>query len=210
MATILSARGADVPRCGGTIFEIRKSPSAGRRSALILPDLATCADCLQDIVNRGDRRYRYPFTNCTNCGPRFSIIRALPYDRPNTSMAGFAMCAECRAEYENPRDRRFHAQPIACPACGPRLQLWDRKGRQLAERDDALMAAADALRQGRILALKGMGGFQLLVDAGRREAVNVLRQRKLREEKPLAIMVSGIDCARSLCHTKDVEEDRLQ
>ncbi|MBE3133437.1 MAG: carbamoyltransferase HypF, partial [Acidobacteria bacterium] len=132
---------------GFTTFEIRPSV-AGAKTTLVLPDIATCPDCLCEVLDPADRRYRYPFTNCTNCGPRFTIITALPYDRPNTSMAGFEMCAACRAEYENPRDRRFHAQPNACAACGPHLELWDRSGRVMASHDQALRAAADQVRAG--------------------------------------------------------------
>jgi hydrogenase maturation protein HypF len=138
-------------------FEIRPSV-AGAKTTLVLPDIATCPDCLREVFDSADRRYRYPFTNCTNCGPRFTIITALPYDRPSTSMAGFALCDACRAEYKNPLDRRFHAQPNACPACGPRLALWDRAGATGAAGDDALRSAADGIRAGLVVAVKGLGG----------------------------------------------------
>jgi hydrogenase maturation protein HypF len=140
-------------------FEIRESEENGEKTALILPDIATCADCLREICDPGDRRFGYPFTNCTNCGPRFSIIEALPYDRAHTSMSRFTMCIECEREYYDPRDRRFHAQPNACPRCGPQLELWDSGGRILAAQREALRQAVESVRAGKILALKGIGGF---------------------------------------------------
>jgi len=190
-------------------FEIRRSENGGAKTAFILPDFATCPDCLREINDPLNRRYRYPFTNCTHCGPRFSIIQALPYDRPNTTMSGFALCDECRAEYENPLDRRFHAQPTACPKCGPQLELRNRWGTKIESHDGALMAAA-ALRNGKILALKGLGGFQLLVDARNSEAVNVLRERKGRYEKPFAVMLPTLEYAEALCSVSDVERELLQ
>jgi len=171
--------------CG---FEIRESDAREPPTALVLPDIATCDDCLREILDPADRRHRYAFTNCTNCGPRFSIVDALPYDRANTSMRGFAMCAACRREYDDPLDRRFHAQPNACPACGPQLALWSAAGDTLAERDAALAAAVQAIGAGRLVAVKGLGGFHLVADAGDAAAVDTLRARKHREEKPLALM----------------------
>ena len=129
-------------------FEIRFSEDHGQKTAFVSPDLATCPDCLRELFDRNDRRHRYPFLNCTNCGPRFSIIESLPYDRPHTSMRGFRMCTECEAEYHDPRDRRFHAQPNACPACGPRLALWDARGEVLNDSAEALLAAAQRVRAG--------------------------------------------------------------
>src|SRR6266567_423221 len=187
-------------------FEIRKSDERGEKTALILPDIATCADCVREILEPNNRRFRYTFTNCTNCGPRFSIIEALPYDRVNTSMKKFAMCEECEHEYHDPLDRRFHAQPNACPRCGPQLQLWNDNGVVVSERDDALQQAADVVRSGKILALKGIGGFQLLVDARNETAVSRLRTRKYREEKPFAVMYPSLDAVRMDCEISDLEE----
>jgi len=168
-------------------FEIRESAD-GAKTALILPDIATCKECQREISDPANRRYRYPFTNCTNCGPRFTIVEALPYDRSRTSMRIFEMCAECSAEYHDPRDRRFHAQPNACPKCGPHLELWDETGAIVARGDDGLRRTAAAIRAGQIAAVKGLGGFHLMVDASNEAAVQRLRQRKRREEKPFALM----------------------
>ncbi len=172
-------------------FEIRESTD-GAKTALILPDIATCTECHKEIFDPSNRRYRYPFTNCTNCGPRFTIIEALPYDRPRTSMRIFEMCEECSAEYHNPRDRRFHAQPNACPKCGPHLELWGEDGAATSRGDDALQQAAAAIRSGAIVAVKGLGGFHLMVDASNESAVCRLRQRKRREEKPFALMFPSL------------------
>ncbi len=191
---------------GYTAFEIRHSEETGEKSALILPDIATCADCLREIFDPANRRYRYPFTNCTNCGPRYSIIESLPYDRPNTTMKAFTMCAKCREEYENPLDRRFHAQPNACPECGPRLNLWDEQGGVLAQYDEALRRAADAIREGRIVGVKGLGGFHLIVDARNEQAVRRLRERKRREEKPFALMYPSLQMVRAHCWVDEAEE----
>lgn len=190
-------------------FEIRESESSGEKAAAVLPDVATCPDCLSDIISPENRRYRYPFTNCTNCGPRFSIIRSIPYDRANTSMAAFEMCEKCRAEYDDPADRRFHAQPNACPECGPQLELWDRSGNVTAVCDEALTAAADAIRNGRIVAIKGLGGFHLVCDARNDDAVRALRRRKHREEKPLAIMSPSIENVLGLCRMTEIERGLL-
>ncbi|MEP0822451.1 MAG: carbamoyltransferase HypF [Ignavibacterium sp.] len=190
-------------------FEIRPSNSEGEKSAHVLPDIATCPECLAEILDPANRRYLYPFTNCTNCGPRFSIIESLPYDRSHTSMKMFTMCADCQQEYENPKDRRFHAQPNACPTCGPQLSLWDEGGHVLAVRNDALREAAIAIREGRIVALKGIGGFQLVVDARNDRAVRHLRARKGREEKPFALMYPGLNEIRRRCEVSDLEERLL-
>ena len=190
-------------------FEIRHSQDEGAKTVLVLPDIATCSDCLQEILDPADRRFRYPFTNCTNCGPRFTIVQSLPYDRPNTSMSEFHMCPQCLAEYENPLDRRFHAQPNACPLCGPQLFLLGRQGGRLAEGGDALQQACLAISRGEIVALKGLGGFQLVVDAGNERAVALLRARKRREEKPLALMARDLTQAEALVQLSSQAADLL-
>ena len=190
-------------------FKILQSSAEGAPSALVLPDIATCPDCLADILDPSNRRYRYPFTNCTNCGPRFTIIESLPYDRGNTSMKLFEMCRNCRREYEDPLDRRFHAQPNACPACGPRLELWDTAGKTTAHGDEALLRAVAAVRAGKIVAVKGLGGFHLVADARNQEAVQRLRARKGREEKPLALMYPTLNAVMDHCEVSRLEERLL-
>jgi hydrogenase maturation protein HypF len=194
---------------GYTTFEIRPSLVGGAKAALVLPDYATCADCLRDITDPANRRYRYAFTNCTHCGPRFSIIDALPYDRPNTTMRGFAMCEACLKEYQDPLDRRFHAQPNACPRCGPRLELWDERGHTCATGNEAILQTAAYLRAGGTVAIKGLGGFQLLVDARSPDAVNALRRQKRREEKPFAIMCPSSPVVKAVAHVSALEEELL-
>ena len=190
-------------------FEIRDSATGGETTALVLPDLAMCADCRREIFDSTDRRHRYPFTNCTHCGPRFSLIEALPYDRANTTMRTFTMCAPCQAEYDDPRDRRFHAQPNACPACGPHLEFWDAAGKCVETHDTALRAAGDAIRRGVIVAVKGLGGFHLIVAAHDERAVRRLRERKHREEKPFALMAPSLAPVREDCETSPLEERLL-
>ncbi len=193
----------------GTIeFTIRPSQTSGGPTAWVRPDVATCPDCLREIFDPTNRRYLYAFTNCTRCGPRYSIVESLPYDRPHTSMKGFRMCPRCQAEYDDPANRRFHAQPNACPDCGPQLALRDPAGHVLQTGHQALLDTARALRDGAIVALKGLGGFHLLVVADRADAILRLRQRKQREEKPLALMVPSPDHARALCHLSP-DEARL-
>ncbi len=194
---------------GFRVFEIRRSASNGDKTAYILPDATICPDCLREIFDPTNRRYGYPFTNCTNCGPRFSIIEALPYDRPNTTMRHFEMCESCRAEYEDPLDRRFHAQPNACPQCGPHLELWDGQGNVLASHGDALKEAADAIRRGLVVAVKGLGGFHLMVDARNEHAVMLLRQRKHRSEKPLATMYPSLAMVKEHNAVSALEETLL-
>lgn len=191
---------------GYSAFEIRPSETAGGKSAVVLPDIATCPDCLRDVFDPNNRRFRYPFTNCTNCGPRFSLIESLPYDRANTSMKQFTQCPACQAEYDNPLDRRFHAQPNACPACGPRLELWNQAGEKILGGDKALRAAAQMIRRGKIVAVKGIGGFHLMTDARNESAVQLLRQRKHREEKPFALMFPSISCVKQACEVSPLEE----
>lgn len=195
---------------GYRTFEIHESDRTGEKTALVLPDIATCPECLREIFDPSNRRYLYPFTNCTHCGPRYTIIEALPYDRAHTSMKKFQMCARCRHEYEHPENRRFHAQPNACPECGPALELWSADGTTLARHHAALQRAADAVRDGRIVAIKGIGGFHLVVDARNEEAVRRLRSRKHREEKPFALMFRNLASVRQVCDVSPVEERLLQ
>jgi len=191
-------------------FEIRASETHGDKSALVLPDIATCPDCLREILDPKNRRFRYPFTNCTNCGPRFSLIEALPYDRANTSMRGFKMCSQCQTEYENPYDRRFHAQPNACVVCGPQLEFWDAAGIIICTKDAALKAAAKAVCAGKIVAVKGIGGFHLLADARDAKVVQLLRERKHREEKPFALMFPTLASVKAVCEVSPLEERLLR
>ncbi len=208
-AQIHSLREAWLDPAGYRGFEIRRSGEEGVRTAPLLPDIAPCEECLAELSDPADRRYRYPFTNCTHCGPRFSIIRSLPYDRPRTTMERFPLCPSCRREYEDPEDRRFHAQPVACPECGPGLSLLAPSGEILARGEEALQGCVRALREGRIVAVKGLGGFHLMVDARDEEAVARLRERKPRREKPLALMVRDLEQARSLCETGNGAEGAL-
>ncbi len=194
---------------GYKTFEIRPSLPEEGRYQLISPDIATCPDCLREIFNPEDRRYRYPFTNCTNCGPRFTIISDIPYDRPNTTMKGFQMCPHCREEYENPLDRRFHAQPNACPECGPKLVLLDAEGKTTSCRD-ALKKTASLLNSGKIIAVKGLGGFLLACDATSDSAVDRLRRRKNRPAKPLAVMIESLTEARNHCYISSIESGLLK
>ena len=194
-------------------FAIVASDTAGRRRALVSADSATCADCLRELADPADRRFGYPFINCTNCGPRFTIVRDVPYDRPLTTMAGFALCAACAAEYHDPANRRFHAQPVCCPACGPRLRLLAADGTPLSGPgggpDSALSGAVAALAGGQILAVKGLGGYHLAVDAASDQAAARLRARKHREDKPFAVMVADLAGARDLCEVDDLAASLL-
>ena len=206
---------------GYSEFSIKPSESGGSKTALVLPDIATCPDCLRDIMEPSNRRYFYPFTNCTNCGPRFSIIESLPYDRTNTSMKAFEMCSQCREEYEEPTNRRFHAQPNACAVCGPHIELWDSDGQlvdtgvqpstraQPGYSETVLRATAQALQDGKIVAMKGLGGFHLLVAAYDEQAIRRLRERKHREEKPFALMFPSLASIRLSCEVSALEERLL-
>ncbi len=190
-------------------FEIRESVAKAGKYQLVSPDIATCSDCLKEIFDPKDRRYRYPFTNCTNCGPRFTIIKDIPYDRPNTTMQTFKMCPACRKEYNDPFNRRFHAQPNACPICGPKLELVDAKGKAVAC-DDVITKTAALFKQGKIVGIKGLGGFLLACDATNDKTVNRLRQRKNRPAKPLAVMLSDIAEIKKHCDTNQEEENSLK
>lgn len=189
-------------------FEIRESSFEEGRSQIVSPDVATCPACLSEILDESDRRHRYAFTNCTNCGPRFTIITAMPYDRPNTTMASFTMCPRCHAEYVDPANRRFHAQPNACPVCGPTLTLLDSNGRSVPCTEPIVQVAA-LLGEGSIVAIKGLGGFLLACDATSPEVVQRLRERKCRPSKPFAVMVRDLDTARAHCVLTPEEEALL-
>jgi hydrogenase maturation protein HypF len=204
-ASITSLRATAIPadERASDAFEIVESRAAGRRRVSIPPDLATCPECADEVLDPANRRYRYPFTNCTSCGPRLTIARGVPYDRALTTMSGFRMCARCQAEYDDPRDRRFHAQPNACPECGPRLRALGPTGAPVP--GDPVKAAADALRSGLTVAVKGIGGFHLACDATSGAAVCVLRARKRREEKPLAVMVRDLATADQMAELSDAE-----
>src|SRR5579863_3552518 len=198
LAHITALRIQEIPCNGDREFLILESDARQTARTLISPDVAVCKDCLRELFDPANRRYRYPFINCTNCGPRFTIIRQIPYDRPCTSMSEFQMCAECAGEYAEPRDRRFHAQPNACWKCGPQLESLDSEGKAIAANDPIAEAIAQ-LRIGKIVAIKGLGGFHLAADAMNSDAVQRLRARKHRFEKPLAVMVADADAARKLC-----------
>lgn len=221
-AQITRTTHAWLPAAGYTRFEIRHSDGAGVRRVIVLPDLATCPACCAELFTPTDRRFRYPFINCTDCGPRFTIVEALPYDRPNTTMQNFVLCPACQSEYSDPRDRRFHAQPNACAVCGPQVAFYARAAdAQTANlqslgattrwpqttgdwtlrsiEDDAVRATVAAIRRGAIVAVKGIGGFHLMADARRAGAMQTLRRRKARPDKPLAVMVRDLDQAATLC-----------
>jgi hydrogenase maturation protein HypF len=202
----------DAPPTAQRGFRILESERRGEPEALVSPDIATCADCVAELFDPADRRYRYPFINCTNCGPRLTIVRGVPYDRPLTTMAGFEMCPACRFEYEDPADRRFHAQPNACPQCGPRARLTDREGAQPSgdSDHDPIAAAAELLVAGGIVAIKGIGGFHLACRADDQGAVAALRERKHREQRPLALMAASLVAARELIELTPAEAALLE
>ncbi|MCF7798038.1 MAG: carbamoyltransferase HypF, partial [Candidatus Marinimicrobia bacterium] len=195
LAVITTMEIKDIAPQGFETFSIRPSNRSDPAQTLISPDIALCPDCLRELFDPGDRRFHYPFINCTNCGPRYTIIESIPYDRPYTAMRHFTMCPQCQAEYDDPANRRFHAQPNACPECGPRIWLVKSNGDGIPV-EDLIARSADLLHDGKILALKGLGGFHLAVDACDEAAVARLRERKHREAKPLAVMFPDIDTAR--------------
>jgi hydrogenase maturation protein HypF len=215
LARIDSLVAETVPPCYENAFIIAHSQAGAERHALIAPDTATCDDCLRELFDPGDRRYHYPFINCTNCGPRFTIVQDVPYDRDKTTMRIFPMCPACQAEYDDPLNRRFHAQPNACPVCGPQVRLLDwaestsNKASTLSNADP-IVTAAQQLAAGAILAIKGLGGYHLACDALNVETVQRMRQRKHREAKPFALMVPDLETAHRLCQVNDAEAALLQ
>ena len=209
LASIYSCEVTVLDPAGYASFEIRESSHSGKKQAVILPDIALCPDCLNEMIDPKNRRYRYPFINCTNCGPRLTIIESLPYDRKHTSMVRFTMCPECQKEYDDPADRRFHAQPNACAACGPQLMLTTNAGKTVAVQDAAILQAADAIRKGMIVAIKGIGGFHLMADPFNDKAVRTLRERKHREEKPFALLMPTITEAERYCEISEFEMKAL-
>ena len=208
LARIENVNCRSIPPKGEAEFYIVRSHHEEERSVLISPDTPTCGDCLAELFDPGDRRYRYPFINCTNCGPRFTIVKDVPYDRGRTTMEGFKMCADCRREYLDPYNRRFHAQPNACPRCGPRVRLLDSGGGEIAD-GDAISQAAHFLQHGALVAVKGLGGYHLACNALDEDAVQRLRGRKHREDKPFAVMVSDLRAIKKLCFVDDWEEALL-
>jgi hydrogenase maturation protein HypF len=208
-AVVTGVRAYAIPPQSRAGFAIVHSEETSGRRVTIPPDLPTCDACLSEILDPSNRRYRYPFTNCTDCGPRFTITRDVPYDRPVTTMAAFTMCATCQREYDDVTDRRFHAQPNACPVCGPRLRLVERDGAILAG-DDPIVQAAVALRAGEIVAVKGLGGFHLVCDATSPAAVRRLRVRKRRDEKPFAVMTADLEAAAALATLTPADQSLLE
>ncbi len=206
LSKIYSLQHASLEDAGFNNFEIRESEDRGEKRAFVLPDIAVCDDCIKDITTPKNRRFIYPFTNCTNCGPRFTIINSLPYDRKNTSMRDFPICPECEREFNMVSDRRFHAQPNACHECGPWMSLYDCAGNVLCEREHALEKAVTLLRKGNIIAVKGVGGYHLVCDAASEEAVIRLRERKHREEKPMAVMFPDMNSIKTEVHVNAYEE----
>jgi len=209
LARIDSLSSEETHCVGHTSFQILQSNTEDQKSTLVSPDIALCENCLQELHDPANRRYAYPFINCTDCGPRYSIIDTLPYDRPNTSMHSFTMCKACQKEYNDPLDRRFHAQPISCPNCGPTLKLLDPKGNVLEEVSDAIKSTADAIKKGSIVAIKGLGGFHLVCDATNTSAVDTLRKRKQRPLKPFAVMFSDIESIKASAELSLMEAELI-
>ncbi len=211
LSTITDIKSEEILKSGYTSFTIQKSKPSNDRSTLISPDVSICKDCLEELNNPDDRRYEYPFINCTNCGPRFTIIEDIPYDRPKTSMKHFPMCEDCQKEYYNPLDRRFHAQPNACAVCGPNVTLVNPLSENICEKNEnSIDKAAMLLKQGNILAVKGLGGFHLAVDASNNEAVLSLRQRKVRPDKPFALMAQSVEAIKKFIHVNETEKKLLE
>ncbi|MEN8165610.1 MAG: Sua5/YciO/YrdC/YwlC family protein, partial [Acidobacteriota bacterium] len=200
---------SEIPATGDTIFEVVSSQKGRPTGAAVPPDAAVCAACRRELEDENDRRFGHPFITCTDCGPRYSLVHSLPYDRPRTSMGCFPLCARCSGEYTDLTDRRFHAEPVCCPECGPRLWLANHGGAELAEGTEALNLAAEALNDGRIVAIKGLGGFRLACRADLVDAVDRLRQRKRRPSKPFAVMVADLEAARALVNLQKADEDLL-
>jgi hydrogenase maturation protein HypF len=194
---------------GGETFEIKPSETFGEKSSWVLPDIATCNDCINELFDPSDRRHLYPFTNCAQCGPRYSVVESLPYDRSRTTMNQFPMCENCQKEYDSPENRRFHAQANACPHCGPQVELWDKSGSSLFAKDEAISEAINTLNAGAILAVKGLGGFHLMTDARNDQCVSQLRQRKNRDEKPFAVMYPSLKKIKHDCIVSNLEEQLL-
>jgi hydrogenase maturation protein HypF len=199
-----------IPVLNETGFAIYSGAESGRRALVIPPDLAACADCLRELTDPSDRRFRYPFLTCTQCGPRYSLLKQMPYERRHTTMNGFSLCSACQIEYDTKIDRRFHAEPIACPVCGPHVRLWNEQGRETERGEEALRQAETLLREGLIVAVKGLGGFQLWVDARSEEAVRRLRVRKQRPEKPFALLFASIEAVQACCLLSSDEEALLR
>ncbi|MBW2683181.1 MAG: carbamoyltransferase HypF, partial [Deltaproteobacteria bacterium] len=189
-------------------FVILASSATGAATTSIPPDIALCDDCYNELLDPSDRRYRYPFINCTNCGPRFTIVETIPYDRPKTSMKVFPMCPDCETEYHNPTDRRFHAQPNACPECGPNISWHDSSGIELSVKD-VIATAAENLADNKVVAIRGLGGFHLAVNGCSKKSVSLLRKRKNRPDKPLAIMVANPTMLLEFCHFSNKEKKLL-
>ena len=207
---------ADLQPLGDAAFVIRHSRAEAGEFVLVSPDVATCDDCWREFGDPANRRYGYPFTNCTNCGPRYTIIRDIPYDRPTTTMASFRMCGLCQAEYEDPGNRRFHAQPNACPTCGPALALVKSGGKfpepssyVVAQSQAIIRQARQLLGEGKIVAVKGLAGFLLACDATNDDAVRLLRQRKQRSDKPFTLMARDLACVESFCIISDADRAAL-
>ncbi len=209
LARIEQVDSMEIPVNGHQNFLILESEVIEKAFQPISPDVTVCKDCLEELFEPTNRRYRYPFINCTNCGPRFTIIKDIPYDRPFTTMQTFPMCESCRIEYDNPLDRRFHAQPIACPDCGPSIWLENSEGNAYARGENTLTIFYDLIHQGKIVAVKGLGGFHLACDAMNSKAVQELRNRKLRVDKPFAIMMPDIDTVQKYFACSQLEIDEL-